>query len=78
MVDFAETETQLPIKHKVLQSSMFQIHPDKDERFPVEKHEDKSGAWQQRVALPITVATRANLPRFHNSTNEIENLSKVC
>ena len=33
-------------------------------RFPVEKYEDESGAWQQRVKLPVTVAARAKLPRF--------------
>ena len=38
----------------------------------------ESGAWQQRIELPITVATRAPSPRFQSSANEIENLSKVC
>ena len=47
-------------------------------RFPVEKHEDESGAWQQRVKLPITVATPAKLPRSQSFANENENLSKVC
>ena len=39
---------------------------------------DKSGARQQRVKLLITVATRAKLPIFQSSANEIGNLSKVC
>ena len=47
-------------------------------RFLAEKHEDVSGAWQQRVKLPITVATRAKSPRFQSPADEIENLSKVC
>ena len=33
-----------PTKHKILQNSRFQIHPG-ETRFPVEKHEDESGAW---------------------------------
>ena len=32
-VDFAETERQFPIKHKVLQSGRFQIYPGVDEVF---------------------------------------------
>ena len=47
-------------------------------RLPVENHEDESGAWQQRVKLPVAIATRAMSPRFQGSANEIENLSKVC
>ena len=47
-------------------------------RLSVEKHEDESVSWQQRVKLPITVAAQAKLPRFQRSANEIENLSKVC
>ena len=53
--------------NKKQQVSRFQIYPGKDkDRFPVEKHEDESGAGQQRVKLPITdtVATRAELPLF--------------
>ena len=46
-------------------------------RFPVEKYEDESGASQQRVKLPITVAMQAKLPRFQSSGKEIVNLSKV-
>ena len=46
-------------------------------RFQVEKHEDESGAWQQRV-ITITVTTRAKSPRFQSSANEIEDLPKVC
>ena len=41
-------------------------------RFPVEKDEDKSGAWQQRVKLPITVATRAKLLRCQSSANKLK------
>ena len=47
-------------------------------RFPVEKHEDVSGAREQRVKLTITLATRAKLPRSQSSANEIENFSEVC
>ena len=47
-------------------------------RFSVDKHEDESGAWQQRVKLPITVATLAKLIRLQSSVNGIEDLSKVC
>ena len=47
-------------------------------RLPVEKYEEESGAWQQRVKISITVATRGKSPRVQSSTNEIENLSKVC
>ena len=76
-VDLTELETQFPIKHKILQDSRFEIYPGEDE-VPVKKHEAESGAWQQRVELPITVAARANSPRFLSSANEIENPSKVC
>ena len=41
----------------------------------MENYEDEYGAWQQKVKLPITVATRAKLPGFQSSANEIENLS---
>ena len=77
MVDFVEMEAQLPIKHNVPQSSRFRIFLGEEE-VSVEKHEDESGAWQQRVKLPITLATRAKLPRSQSSANEIENLLKVC
>ena len=76
--DFAEVGTQFPIKHKILQNSRFLRFILAKTRFPVEKHEDESSAWQQRVKLPITVATRAKSSRFQSSANEIENLSKVC
>ena len=46
--------------------------------FQLKKHEDESCAWQQRVKLPITIATRAKLPRLQSSAYEIEHLSKVC
>ena len=59
-VDFAEMETQFSMKHKILQNSRFQIHPGGGTRFPVEKHEDESGAWQQRVKLP----NRSNASKF--------------
>ena len=42
------------------------------------KHDYESGAWQQKLQLPITVATQANSSRFQSFTNENENLSKVC
>ena len=71
-------ETQFQIKHKFLQNSRgFRFILAKT-RFPVEKHEDESGAWQQRVNLTITVATRAKSPLFQSFANEIENLSEVC
>ena len=60
-------ETQFPIKHKILQSSRFQIYAKA--KFPVEEHEDDSVDWQQRVKLPITVATRAKSPRFQSLKN---------
>ena len=71
-------ETQFPIKHKILQNSRSFRFILATTRFPVEKHEDESGAWQQRVKLPVTVATRAKSPRFQSSASEIENVSKVC
>ena len=40
-VDFAEMVAQLPIKHKILQSSRFQIYLREDE-VPVEKHDKTS------------------------------------
>ena len=70
-------ETQCPIEHKILQTTGSRFILAKT-RFPVEKHKDESGAWQQRVKLPITVATRAKSLRFQSSANEMENLSKVC
>ena len=42
MVDFAEMETQFPIKHKILENSRLQIYPGEDE-VPVEKYKDESG-----------------------------------
>ena len=44
-------------------------------RFPKEKHGGESGTCQQ-VKLLITVATRANSPRFQSFANENENLSE--
>ena len=70
-------ETQFPINTKFFKTAGFRFILVKT-RFPVEKYEDESGAWQQGVKLPITVATRAKSPHFQSSTNEIENLSKVC
>ena len=67
MVDFAEMETQFPIKHKFFKAIGFRFILTKT-RLPAEKHEDESSAWQQRVKLP----------RFQSSANEVENLSKVC
>ena len=52
MVDFAEMEMQFPIKRKLLQSSGIEIYPGEDE-VPIEKHEDESGAWQQRVKFRL-------------------------
>ena len=70
-------ETQFPIKHKkFFKPEGFRFILAKT-RFPVEKHEDESGAWQQRVKLPITIAMRAKSPRFQNHANEIKNLSKA-
>ena len=45
MVDFAETETQCPIKHTVLPNDRFQIYPRENE-VPVEIYEDESSASQ--------------------------------
>ena len=47
-VDNAETETQFPIKRKNAKAAGIRFILAKA-RFPVEKHEDESGAWQQRV-----------------------------
>ena len=69
-------EIQFPIKHKFFKGAGFRFILAKT-RFPVEKHEDESGR-QQRVKLPITVATRVKLPRSQSSANEIENLPEVC
>ena len=62
-----------PNQTQTLQGFMF--HPDKT-RFPVGKHDYESGAWQQRLMLPITVATQANSPRFQTFANDNENLFK--
>ena len=51
-VDFAEMETQFQIKHKFLKTAGFRLILAKT-RFTVEKHEDESGAWQQRVTEPV-------------------------
>ena len=77
MVDFAEMETQFPIKEKLLQNSRFQIYQREDEVSSRKTRLEKSGVRQQRVELQIPVATRAKSPRFQSSGNEIKNLSKV-
>ena len=71
-------ETRFLIKHKILQNSRGYRFILAKTRIPVEKHEDESDAWQQRVNLSITAAIRAKSPRCQSPTNEIENLSKVC
>ena len=58
MVDLAEMERNCPIKHKILLHK-FQIHPTQT-GFPVERQEDESGAWQQRL----------NQLNHHNNTNK--------
>ena len=65
------------IRHKLFKTSGFRFILAKT-RFPVEKHEDESGAWQQNLKLLITVGTRAKSPRFQSSANQMENLSKLC
>ena len=45
-------------------------------RFTVEEHDYESGAWQQRVNLPMTIAKQANSPRFQSFVDENENVSK--
>ena len=77
-VDFAEMETQLPIKHKFFTAEDFRYFMAKT-TFPVDKHEDFSCAWQQQAKLPTTtIGKRANSPHFQSFANENENFSKVC
>ena len=47
MVDFAETETHIRVKHKIIYNSGFQIHPGENEA-PFEKQEYASVASQRR------------------------------
>ena len=56
-------QTQNSSKQQV--SSSFRVILRKT-RFLVEKHEDESDTWQQKVKSPITVAMRANSPRFQS------------
>ena len=70
-VDFAETETQSPIKQKFLQSNKFPTYPGGYE-VSSRKHERRVFALQERVKLPITVATRAKSNcRFLQMTSRI-------
>ena len=64
---------------KMLQNGRFQVHILERRGFgglPVEKHENEFGASQQRVKLPFTVATQANLPRFRLSQMKTRNSPK--
>ena len=74
-IDTIPNQTQSSSKQQVSDLSL------RKRGFTVEKYENESGASQQRVKSvksPITVATRAKLPRFQTFANEIENPSKVC
>ena len=78
MVDFAGTETQFPIKHKILQSSRFQIQPGESE---VSSWQTRRWVWCLATTNKVADFHRSNariFASFESFANENENLSKVC
>ena len=69
MVEFVETETQSPIKH--IKAVGFRCFLAK-KSFPVEKYEDDSGAWQQKVKLPITESNEKR------NESKVTSFSEIC
>ena len=77
-VDFAETETHFPIKHKVLQSSRFQVYPGENDKtmFPIETREGESDAWQKKSRATDYRRNASKIASF--SGFNIDNFSKLC
>ena len=73
-VDFAETEAQCSIKHKILQNSRFILAKT---RFLVEIHENESGAWRQRLNWLNCHGSTIKFALFSEFPKSNENLSKV-
>ena len=73
-VDFAETETQCPIEHKILQNSKFQIHPSENQGSSSKNTKTSPVLSNKDSTDLITIAARVTSMCFQSSANKNENL----